>query len=144
MTLVSPDKSDFSVVFVNNTQNAKTFYLSTEDMAEAAAKDLNLWVTETDSYLQNKGTVERTGNGWQLTIPAYSIATATTLATEPERTPEETFHLSGAMERRRTLHCHRRFPLDGLHCLCGYSYSKRRFFHLGKADCSFPIRHELG
>ena len=92
MTLAAPDKSDFSVVFVNNTQNAHTFYLTTEGLETAAAKNLNLWVTETGSYLQNKGTVDRVEGGWQITIPAYSIATATTLATTPERTPKEDIH----------------------------------------------------
>ncbi len=92
MTLAAPDKSDFSVVFVNNTQNPKTFYLTTEGMEAAAAKNLNLWVTETDRYLQNKGFAERVDGGWKLTIPAYSVATATTLATTPERTPKEDIH----------------------------------------------------
>lgn len=92
MTLAAPDKSDFSVVFVNNTQNAQTYYLTTEGMEAAAAKNLNLWVTETDSYLQAKGTAERVEGGWQLTLPAYSVTTATTLATKPERTPKEDIH----------------------------------------------------
>lgn len=92
MTLAAPDKSDFSVVFVNNTGKDKSFRISTEAMEVAAAKELNLWVTETDRYMQAKGTVEQNGNEWTVTIPAYSIATATTLDTVPERTPKEDIH----------------------------------------------------
>ncbi len=92
MTLAAPDKSDFSVVFVNNTQNEQAFLIKTEDMDTAAAKDLYFWVTETDKYLQNKGTIEKKTDGWVVTLPAYSVATATTLNTTPERTPDEGIH----------------------------------------------------
>lgn len=50
MTLASPDKKDFSVVFVNNTKNQKSFFIDTEDMA-VTTNALHLWVTETDKYL---------------------------------------------------------------------------------------------
>ncbi|MCI8489168.1 MAG: hypothetical protein HFJ04_02770 [Lachnospiraceae bacterium] len=92
MTLAAPDKSDFSVVFVNNTRNEKAFYIKTEGMDTAAAKDLHYWVTETDKYLQDKGTIAKHNDGWIVTLPAYSVATATTLNTTPERTPEEGIH----------------------------------------------------
>ena len=91
MTLAAPDKSDYSVVFVNNTRNAKTFAISTEEM-KATADSLNLWVTETDSYLQNKGTVDIVDGTCYVTIPAYSVATATTLDTTPERAPADDIH----------------------------------------------------
>ncbi len=91
MTLASPDKKDFSVVIVNNTQNEKSFRISAQDMNVSAEK-LNLWVTETDAYLQNKGTIDKDADGWSLTVPAYSVSTATTLATEPERAPVDDIH----------------------------------------------------
>ena len=91
MTLASPDKKDFSVVIVNNTQNAKSFLIKEQDMAISVDK-LNLWVTETDKYLQDKGTVEKRSDGWYLTVPAYSVSTATTLGTKPERAPEDDIH----------------------------------------------------
>lgn len=92
MTLASPDKKDFSVVMVNNTQNAKTFFISAEDMALSADASLNLWVTETDSYLQDKGTADKKADGWKVTMPAYSVGTATTLNTQPERAPVDGIH----------------------------------------------------
>ncbi len=91
MTLASPDKKDFSVVIVNNTRNAKSFLIKEQDMAVSADK-LNLWVTETDKYLQNMGTVDKRSDGWYLTVPAYSVSTATTLDTEPERAPIDDIH----------------------------------------------------
>lgn len=91
MTLVSPDKKDFSVVMVNNTRNEKVFSISTEEVG-AADSDLNLWLTETDNYMQRKGMIKKTEEGWLVSIPAYSIATATTLDTVPERTPVDGLH----------------------------------------------------
>lgn len=91
MTLVSPDKKDFSVVMVNNTQNEQIFSISTEEVG-AADSSLKLWLTETDNYMQKKGIIKKTEEGWSVSIPAYSIATATTLDTVPERTPVDEIH----------------------------------------------------
>lgn len=91
MTLASPDKKNFSVVIVNNTQNEKSFHISAQDM-DVTAEKLNLWVTETDKYLQDKGTIDKEADGWTLTVPAYSVSTATTLATKPERAPKDDIH----------------------------------------------------
>jgi len=91
MTLASPDKENFSVVFVNNTKNEKKLFVTAEDMAYTG-DTLNFWLTETDNYMQNKGTITKADGGWTVTLPAYSIATATTLGTTPERTPDEDIH----------------------------------------------------
>ncbi len=91
MTLASPDKKDFSVVIVNNTRNAKTFKIADEDM-DLSTDTLNLWVTKTDSYLKNGGTITKESDGWYVTAPPYSISTATTLDTEPERAPVDEIH----------------------------------------------------
>lgn len=91
MTLASPDKKNFSVVIVNNTQNEKSFHISAQDMNVTAEK-LNLWVTETDKYLQDKGEIVKEADSWNLTVPAYSVSTATTLDTEPERAPKDDIH----------------------------------------------------
>lgn len=91
MTLASPDKKDFSVVIVNNTRNEKSFLIDEQDM-EISTDKLNFWVTETDKYLQNEGTITRGADGWYLTVPAYSISTATTLDTVPERAPADDIH----------------------------------------------------
>ena len=45
--MASPDKTDFSTVFINNTQNEKTYYIKTEDMA-LSTDTLNLWETAHD------------------------------------------------------------------------------------------------
>ena len=80
MTLAAPDGSNFSTVFVNNTENAKKFYIKLNDMDNLSSSSLRLWVTETDNYLQDKGLITANEYGYyEVTIPAYSIATATTL-----------------------------------------------------------------
>ncbi len=86
MTLASPDKKDFSVVFVNNTKNKKIFNIKTEDMA-TTAETLNFWLTETDSYMKKQESITKTEDGWVVTLPAYSVATATTLTTDPDAAP---------------------------------------------------------
>lgn len=79
LTLADPNGKDFSVVFVNNTQNAKTFMVSVEDLPAIAGRNLEIWTTETDSYLKHTGTVTPSDGSWIISIPAYSIVTATTL-----------------------------------------------------------------
>ena len=79
LTLADPSGKDFSVVFVNNTQNEKTFRINVSDLPEAATKDLTIWTTVTDSYLQQTDTVQSNDGTWLITIPAYSVVTATTL-----------------------------------------------------------------
>ena len=78
LTLAAPDKTDFSVVFVNNTRNQKTFRITAEGMA-VNANELQIWVTETDSYLQKGDSVTKVDDSWIVRIPAYSVVTATTL-----------------------------------------------------------------
>ena len=56
MTLVSPDKKDFSVIFVNNTRNQKTFKITAKDMAVASDATLKIWTITTDFYLQKSDT----------------------------------------------------------------------------------------
>lgn len=79
LTLASPDGQDFSVVFVNNTQNSKTFMINVEDLPEAAQKTLQIWTTTTDSYLKHTGEVTAADGSWIVTVPAYGMVTATTL-----------------------------------------------------------------
>ena len=86
LTLAAPNGEDFSVVFVNNTRNQKTFKINVTDLPEAAAKSLQTWVTETDSYMKKGTTVEAADGSWVVTVPAYSVVTATTL---DEYTEEE-------------------------------------------------------
>ena len=93
LTLVSPDKKDFSVVFVNNTRNEKVFTIKAQDLGVAEGQQLAVWTTETDSYLQKTGTVDCVDGAWIVKLPAYSIVTATTLTeVEPERAPVDGVH----------------------------------------------------
>ena len=89
MTLAAPDKKDFSTVFINNTQNEKTFAVKIADDMDISVKALHVWTTVTDSYLQ-KGEDAAIENGIAtITVPAYSVVTATTLDTTPARFPTE-------------------------------------------------------
>ena len=93
LTLAAPDKTDFSVVVVNNTQNAKTFRITADGLNVADDAQLRVWATETDSYMQDKGTVQGADGVWYVSVPAYSVVTATTLVdVEPQRVPEEGIH----------------------------------------------------
>ena len=89
MTLAAPDKKDFSTVFMNNTRNEKTFAIKVADDMDISVKALHVWTTVTDSYLQ-KGEDAAIENGIAtITVPAYSVVTATTLDTTPARFPTE-------------------------------------------------------
>ena len=89
MTLAAPDKKDFSTVFINNTRNEKTFAVKIADDMDISVKALHVWTTVTDSYLQ-KGEDAAIENGIAtITVPAYSVVTATTLDTTPARFPTE-------------------------------------------------------
>ncbi len=89
MTLAAPDKKDFSTVFINNTRNEKTFAVKIADDMDLSVNALHVWTTVTDSYLQ-KGEDAAIENGIAtITVPAYSVVTATTLDTTPARFPTE-------------------------------------------------------
>ena len=89
MTLAAPDKKNFSTVFINNTRNEKTFAIKVADDMDISVKALHVWTTVTDSYLQ-KGEDAAIENGIAtITVPAYSVVTATTLDTTPARFPTE-------------------------------------------------------
>lgn len=79
LTLADPSGKDMSVVFVNNTRNEKFFRIQSKDLPQIAGKSLQTWVTETDHYMQKGQTVVSTDGSWLITIPAYSVLTATTL-----------------------------------------------------------------
>ena len=79
LTLAAPDKTNFSTVIVNNTQNPKTFCVSTENMSLAENAALHIWETATDSYMKDKGTVEQENGRWVVTIAPYTVNTLTTL-----------------------------------------------------------------
>ena len=89
ITIASPDKKDFSVVMLNNTQNEKKYIIKASDM-DISAKSLNLWETATDSYMKYKGAAELKNGAWEITLAPYSILTATTLDDYTEGVAEGT------------------------------------------------------
>ena len=91
MTLAAPDKSDYSVVFINNTRNEKSYRIRAVDMNVAADAQLQVWETATDSYMQQLDPVEAEDGCYYITIKPYTVVTATTLGAEvePERAPED-------------------------------------------------------
>ena len=88
LTLVSPDKENFSVVFVNNTQKPKYCEISTEDMLYNGDV-LHVWSTLTDDYMSKQDDVYLENGVWRVSVPAYSVVTATTLDNTPARLPAE-------------------------------------------------------
>lgn len=88
MTLAAPDKTNFSTVFINNTQNEKTFAIKTSDL-KLSVDALHIWTTVTDDYLKQGEDVKIEDGVAYVTVPAYSVVTATTLDTTPERFPTE-------------------------------------------------------
>lgn len=93
LTLAAPDKSDFSVIFVNNTKNQKTFRIKTEDMKVQANTALHIWTTVSSTdYLKNTSNITPVNGSWIITLPAYSIVTATTLDVTVKDAPAEGIH----------------------------------------------------
>ncbi len=88
MTLVSPDKKDFSVVFVNNTKNDKYCEISANDML-FEGDTLKVWQTVSNDYMSKQPDVKLENGVWKISVPAYSVVTATTLYNTPARLPAE-------------------------------------------------------
>ncbi len=94
MTLAAPDKSNFSVVIVNNSNKTLNYQIKAKDMELAEGAPVEIWETKTDSYLQYQGEAEYADGYYNVTVAPYSMITATTLDTEQnpeytERLPEE-------------------------------------------------------
>lgn len=94
MTLASPDKKDFSVVIVNNSDQTLSYKIKAEDMQLENTSSMELWETKTDSYMQRKGTIPCKNGSYSVTVQPFSMVTVTTLNCEGEeygeRLPEET------------------------------------------------------
>lgn len=80
MTLADPDKTDFSVVAVNNSNKELTYRIKAEDMEIQEGTPLEIWQTKADEYMKFKGQVEPDGAGYYVvTIDPGAMATYTTL-----------------------------------------------------------------
>lgn len=98
MTLAAPDKSDFSVVAVNNSPKELTYKIKVEDMNLGGDTTLEIWQTKANEYMEFKGEVTPNAAGYYVVkVDAGAIATFTTLnyhgndgnraLTLPEHTP---------------------------------------------------------
>lgn len=80
MTLAAPDKSDFSVVAVNNSPKELTYKIKAEDMNLGEDETLEIWQTKADEYMEFKGEVTPNAAGYYVVkVDAGAIATFTTL-----------------------------------------------------------------
>jgi len=89
LTLAAPDKRNFSTVFVNDSESAKTYQLRPTNMALDGNPPLELWETSAPdpgkafntSHMHYRcSAAGSASNGYTITVKPYSILTATTLA----------------------------------------------------------------
>ena len=87
LTLAAPDKRNFSTVFVNDSESAKTYQLRTKNMAFTASPSLELWETRASepgksfnaNYMRYRCSAAASASGdYTITVNPYSILTATT------------------------------------------------------------------
>lgn len=80
MTLASPDKKDFSIIFVNNSSERQNYRISVEDIEMESDASLELWQSSTDQYMQYMGNVEKEDSSYEIVVEPFSIVTATSLS----------------------------------------------------------------
>jgi len=89
MTLAAPDKRDFSVIFVNDSERSQLYKLKTVNMAYASAPSLDLWETRAadpgmafnSHYMKYLCTMPADGSGaYSISVAPNSVVTATSLA----------------------------------------------------------------
>lgn len=95
MTLAAPDKSNFSIVMVNNSEKTLSYEIRAKDMNITNGTPMEIWETKTDSYLQYKGEADYADGYYSVTVEPFSMVTVTTLdcnekAEYTDRLPEET------------------------------------------------------
>lgn len=90
MTLASPDRSDYSIIIVNDSSQTKTYHFTLKHLQEAADKAVHMWETrgrdnKNQAYdVHFKKLVKRIQpqNGeFSIEIKPYSLVTLTTLET---------------------------------------------------------------
>jgi hypothetical protein len=99
MTLAAPDKSKFSIVFMNDSETARTYSLQTAHMSYSGTPSLELWETRAadtamafnGNYMRYLCSLSPDSSGvYTITVKPYSVMTATTLvshANEEFNTP---------------------------------------------------------
>jgi hypothetical protein len=88
LTLASPDKKDFSVVFMNDSSRTQTYKVQASNMAYVGKPTLELWETRAadagaafnSHYLKYQCNMAADANGaYVITVKPFSVVTATTL-----------------------------------------------------------------
>ncbi|MFA9465418.1 MAG: FN3 associated domain-containing protein [Velocimicrobium sp.] len=79
LTLAAPDKSNFSIVMVNNSEKRLEYSIKAENMDLEAGAPMEIWETKTDSYLKYKGEAAYEDGYYTVTVEPYSMVTVTTL-----------------------------------------------------------------
>ena len=89
LTLAAPDKTNFSTVFINDSEQTKTYRIQAVNMAFTGTPALEQWETRAAdqgqafnaNYLKYLGNVSAGSDGvYTVTVKPYSIVTVTTLA----------------------------------------------------------------
>lgn len=91
MTLASPDKTQFSTIFVNNCPK-EMFYKITldDDMLVPAGAELAVWETKAGSYMQKREVLQKVDGAYWVAVEPFSMVTVTTLVdATPVRLPED-------------------------------------------------------
>ncbi|RCX14838.1 dockerin type I repeat protein [Anaerobacterium chartisolvens] len=87
MTMASPDKLNFSTVFINDSEYSKTYTLKTVNMRYAGTPSLEVWETRAadkgaafnSSYMKYLGKLAANNGSYTINVKPYSIVTVTTL-----------------------------------------------------------------
>jgi hypothetical protein len=94
LTLAAPDKSNFSTVFMNDGETARTYSLQTANMGYSGAPSLELWETRAadtgtafnSNYMRYRCTLSPDPSGvYTVTVRPYSVITATTLVSHANK-----------------------------------------------------------
>jgi hypothetical protein len=87
LTLAAPDKQNFSTVFVNDSESAKTYQLRTTNMAFNGSPTLELWETRAAepgkafnaNYMRYRCSVSASASdGYAIKVEPFSVLTVTT------------------------------------------------------------------
>lgn len=108
MTLAAPDKSDFSTVFVNDSEYERTYKLQTDNMGYTGTPELEAWETRAadegeafnSNYMQYRGQIVADGSDtYTIKVKPFSIVTVSTL--ENKDNPD--YHAPLPVEGKRTV-----------------------------------------
>ncbi len=96
ITLADPDTGDYTMVFVNDTSNERTYDISVSNLSKVDSP-LTAWVTKgpdagqnyDENWLKNAGTISPVNGKFTYTIAPYSIVTLTTTTGQKGYADEE-------------------------------------------------------